>query len=173
MIANLLEVLRYPLLDADSEEHRNGEASSLQERATETLDAIVADTEAIGLAVKRNKKLEIIGVEEVSPGQTKTIDLVLGQMGTIAYRDLSAVAHGGMSSLLDRMERVDSRGGTTLMGPGGPASHVASLGVVLIAFIDAQEKRIRLYGWDPLPPGLSGDVRPASLCGRFPADSPS
>jgi hypothetical protein len=154
MIDKLLEVLRYPLPSPEEEEEEEADAGSKEgggvpRRAAATLDALVLDCDAIGLQIRRSKKGEILGVVDVTPGPTRTIEIALGQMGTIAYRDLSAVAHAGMSSLLDRMETVQSRGDLRLMGPGDPSSHIASMAVALLSFTGAQEARTKLYGWNP------------------------
>ena len=105
-IVNLKEVMR--ALDAienlGTDEDR-AENQKVRDKAAGILSAIVADTEAIGLHVLRTKKGEPIGVEEKSIGPTAAIAEQLGDMGRLAYNDLSAVAHGTLFGWLHGLRR--------------------------------------------------------------------
>lgn len=150
-IKNLLEVLRYPFPAPGDEFSGDPLAEAglkVRDEAIATLDAVVEDTEAIGLQVKRNNRGDILGVEESAPSATDTIDQLLGVEGTIAYRDLSAVAHGGLSSVLYRMETVEVRAGSAVMAPGDAVSALPFLAVALRALGIANDRRIQLFGWD-------------------------
>lgn len=137
-IMNLIEVSLYPF-------------PRVQEQVKATLAELLEDTEAIGLHPLRNKKGRFLGVEEESPGPTRTIREAFDEWGTIIYRDLSAVAHGGATSLLDRMTPVEDRPGSTLMKPADPTKHIPSFAGVLNAFGSANTLRFRLFGWDAQP----------------------
>jgi hypothetical protein len=90
------------------------------------------------------------GVEENAPRPTDTITGEFGEMGAIAYRDLSCVAHGGLSGLIGRLDELASTDGSTLMGPAADASgRLPHLAASLTAYASASERRIRLFGWDP------------------------
>lgn len=70
-------------------------------------------------------------------------------MGAIAYRDLSGVAHGGLSGLIGRLDELASADGSTLIGPAADASgRLPHLAASLTAYASASERRIRLFGWD-------------------------
>jgi hypothetical protein len=118
-------------------------------KAEATRDDLIDDARAINLDVKLDKRGRFLGIEEATPGHTDTIKILLGDEGAMAYRDLSGVAHGGMSSILHRMEKVSAVPGRSLMKPTEDVgSHLASLAVTLLAFTRANEARIRLFGWD-------------------------
>jgi hypothetical protein len=163
-ISNLLDVLKYPRPVEPTREDGEEEAH-FQERVAEfdaftaefdkaqgTLDAVLADTDAIGLNIIRDRRGRFQGVERPSPGPTDTIRMEFGDEGAIAYRNLSGVAHGGLSSLLYRMEpaeAADARSGSTLMKPAEEmGSQLSFLAVALNAYSDAQRRRIALFGWD-------------------------
>jgi hypothetical protein len=118
-------------------------------KAETTRDDLVADAQAIKLDVKLDRRGRFLGVEEALPGHTETIKIQLGDEGAMAYRDLSGVSHGGMSSLLHRMDEVAAIPGRALMKPTEDVgSHLASLAVAVLAFTRANETRIQLFGWD-------------------------
>lgn len=118
-------------------------------RAEATRDDLVDDTRAIDLDVRLDRRGRFLGVEEILPRHTETIRILLGDEGVMAYRDLSGVSHGGMSSLLSRMEEVTKVPGRTLMKPTDDVgSHLFSLAFTLLAFTRANEARIRLFGWN-------------------------
>jgi hypothetical protein len=121
------------------------------DRAQETLDAVIADTEDIGLEVKRGRTGKFVGIEEPLPGPTDTIKREFGDEGAMAYRDLSGIAHGGISSVINRMEEVESRPSSVLMKPREDVgNHLVSLAAALLEFGKANDARIALFGWDPV-----------------------
>jgi hypothetical protein len=160
-IGNVLDVLGYPR--PEQPEREPGETDDAFQRrvdeydrimaefnkAETTRDDLIADAQAINLEVKVDKRGRFLGIEEQLPGHTDTIRMLLGDEGAMAYRDLSGVAHGGMSSLLHRMEQVAAVPGHSLMKPTEDVgSHLGTLAFTLIAFTRANEARIRLFGWD-------------------------
>lgn len=152
-IVNLKEVAR--LLDAIDQIATDAERATNQEVRDKTmgiLSAIVADTEAIGLHVLRNKKGIPIGVEEKPIGPTAVIAAQLGDMGRIAYNDLSAVAHGtlfGMASRLEEVGRIPTMEGVVLAAPSLKMPLLRNLiAVALHSYREATDRRMKLYGWD-------------------------
>jgi hypothetical protein len=108
-----------------------------------------SDTSSIGLSVLRDKRDRFIGVEEISLGPTDIIKEEFAEEGAIAYRDLSAVIHGSSSSVLHRMEVVETREGVTVMRPSEDVgSQLSSLAAALYAFVKANQRRIEVFGWD-------------------------
>jgi hypothetical protein len=149
VISNLIDALKYPLPRREGVQltDEQEEGARIREDTEQQLEAILSDTEAVGLDVRRNAKGQFLSVEEVTPSFTDTIAAEYGEMGTIAYRDLSGVVHGGLSSLLSRMVPVHSAGGKTLMEPDDASNHLPSLGAAFVAYKKANEKRIHLYRW--------------------------
>lgn len=163
MISNLIDQLKYPRPvrpekhpRESTKEYRsrvsdNESFVSAFDRAQETLDAVITDTEAIGLRVERGKTGKFVGVEEPLPGPTETIKKEFGDDGAMAYRHLSGIAHGGISSVINRMEEVESRPSSLLMQPKEVVgNHLVSLAAALLEFGKANDARIALYGWDPV-----------------------
>ena len=160
-IQNVIDALGYPRPEQpqqESDETDNAFQRRVDEhnriiaefaKAEATKDDLMADARAINLDLKLNKRGRFLGIEGALPGHTETIRIVLGDEGAMAYRDLSGVAHGGLSSMLHRMETVSTMPGRSLMKPtedvGG---HLSSLAFALLAFTRANEARIRLFGWD-------------------------
>ncbi len=140
MIENLNEVIRFPSAEVQSE-------------AIAKRDDIAADAEARGLFVQRKVKDGTpLWVEEKPPSITKLLEAQLGENGTIAYRELSAVAHGTLFGLMTRMKKSDidlGQPGVTLMEPAAPMSVLAySIVIALESFWQASDRRFLLYGWD-------------------------
>ena len=160
-IGNVIDVLGYPR-PAQPQQEPDETAEAFKRRVVEydkitaeftkaeaTRDDLIADSRAVNLDVKLDRRGRFTGIEEALPRHTETIKSLLGDDGAMAYRDLSGVAHGGMSSLLNRMEEVAAGPGRSLMKPTEDVgSHLASLAVTLLAFTRANETRIRLFGWD-------------------------
>jgi hypothetical protein len=138
-IASLNEVILFP-------------SEAMQEQATSKRDMIAADAEALGLFVQRATDGSPTWVEEKPPKITRLLDCQLGESGTVAYRELSAVAHGTVFALLYRMKRVDlpsTTDGMSTMEPSVPLDSL-SLGIAigLDSFWQATDRRFYLYGYD-------------------------
>ena len=152
-IVSLKEVIR--VLDGIDQIATDEERATNQEVRDKTmgiLSAIVADAEAIGLHVLRTKKEVPIGVEEEPIGPTAVISAQLGDMGRIAYNDLSAVAHGtlfGMVSRLEEVGRIPTMEGVLLATPSLNMPSLRNLiAVALYSYRQATDRRMQLYGWD-------------------------
>jgi hypothetical protein len=163
MLSNLIDQLSYPRPVRPEKHPRESTKEyrsrvrdyerfvSAFDRAQETLDDVITDTEAIGLRVRRGKTGKFVGVEEPLPRPTETIKRELGDGGAMAYRDLSGIAHGGISSVINRMEEVESRPSAVLMKPKEDVgNHLVSLVAALLEFGKANDARIALFGWDPV-----------------------
>ena len=159
-INDMLDVLKYPRpiepTQADDEDAAHFaqrvaefEAFTAQfDKAAHKLADKLADTEAIGLKVIPGKRGRFLGVEERSPGYAETIRLEFGDKGASAYRNLSGVTHGGLSSVLHRMEPVEA--GSTIMRPTQDlGQQLVYLAAALDGLSDAQRRRATLFGWDP------------------------
>jgi hypothetical protein len=153
VIRNLSDALSYPLPRREvgvelTPEQEKG--ASVREETEAKLDAILDDTtNFLNLEIRRDRRGRFLGVEENAPRPTDTIMGEFGQMGAIAYRDLSGVAHGGLSGLIGRLDEITSVDDSTLMGPAADASgRLPHLAASLTAYASASERRIRLFGWD-------------------------
>jgi len=140
MIENLNELIRFP-------------SAELQSEAKGKRDDIAADAEAHGLYVQRKEKDGTpVWVEEKPPPITKVIETQLGENGTIACRELSAVAHGMLSGLMTRMKKAGidlGQPGITLIEPTAPMSVLPySIAIALDSFWQASDRRFALYGWN-------------------------
>lgn len=137
-LSNLDDALRYPI-------------PGIVYQARPILEEVVADTEAIGLTILRDRRGEIRGVDEERLGATAVIREQLEEDGAIAYRDLSSVAHGGVSGMIGRMQAVDATSGSpgvSLMQPVEDVSIVVvPIAIAMLSFRRAMERRIVLYGW--------------------------
>lgn len=152
-IVNLKEVLRaLDAIESLGTDKERAENQAIRDKTTGILAAIVTDTEAIGLHVLRTKKGIPIGVEEAPIGPTAAIAEQLGDMGRLAYNDLSAVAHGtlfGMASRLEEVGRIPSMEGVMLATPSlSMPSLRNSIAVTLLSYREATDRRMKLYGWD-------------------------
>jgi hypothetical protein len=152
-IVNLKEVLRaLDAIDGLATAQERAENQKFRNMTTSKLSAIVADTQAIGLHVRRAKKGDPIGVEEEPIGATAAIADQLGDTGRLAYNDLSAVAHGtlfGMASRLRKVGRFPTMEGVMVAGPSlQMASLRNSIAVALLSYRMATNRRMDLYGWD-------------------------
>lgn len=153
VIVSLKEVIR--VLDAIDQIATDEERAINQQVRDKTkgrLSAIIADTEAIGLKVLRTKGGVPTGVEENPIGPTAVIAEQLGDIGRIAYNDLSAVAHGtlfGMASRLEEVGRLPTMEGVLLATPSLKIPSLRNLiAVTLHSYRQATDRRMLLYGWD-------------------------
>ena len=152
VIRNLYDALSYPLPRREvgvklTPEQEKG--ATVREETEAKLDAILEDTTSfLNLEIRRDRRERFRGIEENAPGPTDTIVGEFGEMGAIAYRDLSGVAHGGLSGLIGRLDEVASGDGSALMGPADASSRLPSLAAALTAYAWASERRISLFGWD-------------------------
>jgi hypothetical protein len=140
MIASLNEMIMYPL-------------ESIQAEAESTRDDIAADAETHGFYVQRKERDgSPAWVEEKPPRITRLLEAQLGQPGLVAYRELSAVAHGTLFALLNRMKKADVPSvadGVALMQPSVPMdSLVLGSTLALESFWQATDRRFQLYGYD-------------------------
>jgi hypothetical protein len=152
-IVNLKEVLR--ALDAIEKigtPRELAENKKMRDKTEGILNAIVDDSDRIGLTPVRNKKGEVIGIVEAAMGPTAAIAEQLGPMGRLAYNDLSAVAHGTLFGLVGRLEEVvgvPAMQGVKLMTPSVNMSNLRNaIAITLLAYQEATERRMSLYGWD-------------------------
>lgn len=152
VIRNLYDALSYPLprRQVGVELPEQEQSATVREETEAKLDAILDDTtNFLNLEIKRDRRGRFLGVEENAPRPTDTITGEFDEMGAIAYRDLSGVAHGGLSGLIGRLDELASADGSTLMGPAADASgRLPHLAASLTAYASASERRIRLFGWD-------------------------
>jgi hypothetical protein len=88
------------------------------------------------------------GVIENAPRPTEIIRSEFGTMGNVVYMELSALSHGGVSSLLSRMTPIAASTGSTWMSPGGEAEQLPILATVLPSTRKANGRRLKLFGWD-------------------------
>jgi hypothetical protein len=140
VIENLNEAIRFP-------------SAELQSESLISRDGIASDAEAHGMHVQRKEgDGSPLWVEEKPPSITKLIEMQLGENGTIAYRELSAVAHGTLFGLTTRLKKARielKQPGITLMEPAAPFGVLLySTAISLDSFFDATDRRFSLYGWD-------------------------
>jgi hypothetical protein len=140
VLENLNEAIHFPSVELRSE--------SLENR-----DEIASDAAAHGMHVQRKEKDgSPVWVEEKPPSITKLIEMQLGEDGTIAYRELSAVAHGTLFGLTTRLKKARielDQPGITLMEPAAPfAVLLYSIVIGLESFFQATDRRFSLYGWE-------------------------
>jgi hypothetical protein len=138
-IASLNEVILFPF-------------ETMQAEATSIRDLIASEAEALGFFVQRATDGSPRWVEEKPPTITRLLDSQLGEPGTVAYRELSAVAHGTVFALLYRMKRVDlpsTTDGMTTMEPSVPLDSLGlGITIALDSFWQATDRRFCLYGYD-------------------------
>jgi hypothetical protein len=140
VLENLNEAIHFPSVELRSE--------SLENR-----DEIASDAAAHGMHVQRKEKDgSPVWVEVKPPSITKLIEMQLGEDGTIAYRELSAVAHGTLFGLTTRLKKARielDQPGITLMEPAAPfAVLLYSIVIGLESFFQATDRRFSLYGWE-------------------------
>lgn len=153
LILNLKELVGLlDRIDQIATEAERAANKDVRDKTMGTLSAIVADTETIGLQVLRTTRGIPIGVEEKPIGPTAVIAAQLGDMGRIAYNDLSAVAHGtlfGMTSRLEKVGRIPTMEGVVLATTNLNMSSLRNLiAVALRSYREATDRRMKLYGWD-------------------------
>jgi hypothetical protein len=153
MIVNLNEVARvFGSIERLVNDAERASFEEARDKAASRLSAIAEDSMAIGLNVLRSKKGALMGVEEMPVGPTAVIVAQLGDMGRVAYHDLSAVAHGtltGVMSRLDQVARSTTMEGVALAAPSVkmPALRNA-IAIALLSYRGATDRRMELYGWD-------------------------
>lgn len=126
---------------------------SIQAEATAKRDDIAADAETNGFIVQRKEKDgSPVWVAEKPPRITKLLEAQLGQPGTVAYRELSAVAHGTLFAIMNRMKEADvpsATEGVSVMEPSvSMNSLVLGSALALESFWEATDRRFHLYGYD-------------------------
>jgi hypothetical protein len=139
-ILNLVDVLKYPI-------------EPVKYEARPKLDRLLryADEQGFELRWSQGKTRRFLGVEESAPRYADTVEREFGTAATIVYRDLSQVAHGTLTALIDRTEEVADLAGTSLRGPGDATRYTMSYVTTLLCFVRAHTRRIRLYGWNRGP----------------------
>jgi hypothetical protein len=97
----------------------------------------------------RNGRGGALGVEEPAPSPAAAIRAGFGDLAVLAYAELTTVALGGMPAALapdvsarrtDR-ERAETRSPAT-------ADLLSPLATALACFLRANDRRIKLFGWD-------------------------
>ncbi len=125
---------------------------AIQAHSKKRLDRLVHGLASTGFVVTTNRKGIPLHVEQAAiPTAIDVIRAQLGDKGEVAYRDLSAVAHGTQHGIVTRLERVGTVAGhpdITLMKPRVDEVPIANnIGVALLALWEAFDRRFRIYGW--------------------------
>jgi hypothetical protein len=107
---------------------------------------------ATRLQVVRTKSGRPIGVEEAPGRATDVIAAQLGDIGRIAYNDLSTIAHGTLYGIVSRVSEVadaPKMEGVTLVKPTAKVASLRNLITIsLLAYRHATDRGMELYGWD-------------------------
>jgi hypothetical protein len=124
------------------------------------IGGLVAGAESASIEVFRHRHSnEPLHFGEPRPGATDVIRAFMDSAGELAYRELSAIAHGNPTALLRQTEVVPDHEHpagvplpeaerVSLTRPAPSASSVVPLGVVWQAYMQALEQKVELYGWD-------------------------
>jgi hypothetical protein len=147
-LRGLLEARRFPI-------------PAMKTHIQERIDRLLAGGQELGLQCDVGKRGDLLGFEGIRrPGHLEAIRLVLASthigdladLGEAVWRQLSGISHAEAAALYTLMERVDldnpdeAQGFAVARLPA--ASIVLYMTPVLVTYMEATERSMRLYGWD-------------------------